>query len=137
MEPNEHLRYLGCLKLLADCYLHLSKTEASKELRESILIALNDAVDNNAIVYHKTLNRIEIALPQRAAIESIPLKPKSRIISNKVRCKLCNDIIESRHTHDFNTCKCGNISVDGGKYYLRRVGCSNYEELSEYYETDS
>lgn len=44
------------------------------------------------------------------------------IIKNSVKCLKCNDIIESVHRHDFVTCKCGNISVDGGKDYLRRVG---------------
>ena len=33
---------------------------------------------------------------------------------------LCEEEIESVHRHDFVTCKCGNVSVDGGKDYLRR-----------------
>jgi hypothetical protein len=53
---------------------------------------------------------------------------------NKVRCKLCNDIIESKSVHDFRTCKCGAVSVDGGKEYLRRCFQSEdiFEELSEF-----
>ena len=59
----------------------------------------------------------------------------SRIKSNKGRCKLCNDIIESSYTHDFVTCSCGAVSVDGGKSYLKRVGnLENFEELSEFHE---
>ncbi|WP_428842424.1 DUF7695 domain-containing protein [Lysinibacillus varians] len=27
------------------------------------------------------------------------------IILNKVRCKKCNDIIESKHNYDFRSCK--------------------------------
>lgn len=54
------------------------------------------------------------------------------IISNKARCKKCNDIIESRHRHDFVTCSCGALSVDGGKDYLKRCGkMEDCEELSE------
>lgn len=54
------------------------------------------------------------------------------IISNKARCKKCNDIIESRHRHDFVTCSCGALSVDGGKDYLKRCGdMKDCEELSE------
>jgi len=54
------------------------------------------------------------------------------IITNKVKCNVCNDIIESIHRHDFKWCKCGNIAVDGGKDYLRRVGnVREYTELSE------
>ncbi len=43
-----------------------------------------------------------------------------RIISNKVRCKKCGEIIESKNRHDFVTCKCGAVSVDGGHDYLKR-----------------
>lgn len=41
------------------------------------------------------------------------------ILSNKARCTLCGDIIESMHRHDFVKCSCGNAFVDGGKDYLR------------------
>ena len=44
------------------------------------------------------------------------------IISNSATCRKCKDFIFSRHRHDFVTCKCGAISVDGGQEYLRRVG---------------
>jgi len=42
-----------------------------------------------------------------------------RPLVNKVRCKKCDDIIESRSTYDFKTCKCGTISIDGGKEYQK------------------
>ena len=61
-----------------------------------------------------------------------------RVISNKALCNNCKDIIESKHGHDFVTCSCGNVSVDGGKNYLRRCykeeGC--YTDLSETYEEE-
>lgn len=44
------------------------------------------------------------------------------IISNSATCRKCKDFIFSRHVHDFVTCKCGAISVDGGQEYLKRVG---------------
>jgi hypothetical protein len=37
----------------------------------------------------------------------------------KAKCKLCEDVIESRHRHDFVECKCGEIFLDGGDDYLR------------------
>ena len=43
-----------------------------------------------------------------------------RIIKNQVKCLKCNDIIVSRHRHDFVTCTCGNVSVDGGQDYPKR-----------------
>ncbi|MDY5984720.1 MAG: hypothetical protein SPI94_04545 [Candidatus Onthovivens sp.] len=57
------------------------------------------------------------------------------IISNKIKCKFCGDVIESKHVHDFKTCSCGKCSVDGGHEYLRRCFDGNspeecYEDLS-------
>lgn len=40
----------------------------------------------------------------------------------KVMCLKCKDIIRSKHRHDYVTCKCGAISVDGGDDYLRING---------------
>jgi hypothetical protein len=58
------------------------------------------------------------------------------IKTNKIRCKHCEDVIESTYRHDYVSCKCGAVAVDGGKDYLRRtfMSCSpdfDYEELSE------
>lgn len=44
------------------------------------------------------------------------------IVQNAVTCLGCGDFIVSKHRHDFVTCTCGAISVDGGQAYLRRVG---------------
>lgn len=38
---------------------------------------------------------------------------------NRAKCKLCGDILESFHAHDFVTCKCGEISIDGGDNYFK------------------
>lgn len=57
-----------------------------------------------------------------------------KIIKNSIKCKHCDDIIISKHTHDFVTCKCGCCSVDGGNSYIRRCftnSTDDYEELSE------
>ena len=60
------------------------------------------------------------------------------IKSNKARCRLCGDVIESKHRHDWQSCSCGAIFVDGGREYLRR-GAKKFEdleELSEYEEVE-
>ena len=61
-----------------------------------------------------------------------------KIIRNRARCLLCGDIIESRNRHDFVTCSCGALSVDGGLCYIRRafVNADDYEELSEFEEEE-
>lgn len=48
---------------------------------------------------------------------------------NRVLCKLCLDIIESKHCHDYVTCSCEAVSVDGGKDYFKRTG--NPENMVE------
>ena len=47
-------------------------------------------------------------------------KMRMKIIRNAIRCNSCGDIIESTFRHDFKTCSCGRVSVDGGHDYLRR-----------------
>lgn len=61
----------------------------------------------------------------------------AQIKSNKAQCLKCMQIIESVHRHDFTSCTCGNIAVDGGKEYIRRVGDihgegTTWKELSEH-----
>lgn len=45
-----------------------------------------------------------------------------QILQNEAQCAKCGDIIWSAYHHDFKSCKCGAISVDGGMDYIRRVG---------------
>lgn len=40
-------------------------------------------------------------------------------MKNRAKCKLCSETIESFHRTDFVTCKCGEISVDGGDWYYK------------------
>lgn len=35
-------------------------------------------------------------------------------MKNRAKCKKCESVIESFHNLDYVTCKCGEISVDGG-----------------------
>ena len=36
-------------------------------------------------------------------------------MKNRAKCKLCKDVIESFHRHDYVSCSCGEISIDGGQ----------------------
>jgi hypothetical protein len=61
-----------------------------------------------------------------------------RILRNRARCTLCGDVVESRHRHDFRSCGCGAVAVDGGRAYLRRCGePANLEEMSEFAPEDN
>lgn len=52
------------------------------------------------------------------------------ILVNMIKCNNCKDEIFSRSVHDFNSCTCGRVSVDGGMEYLRRV-CENSADYTE------
>lgn len=57
------------------------------------------------------------------------------ILRNAAECARCGDVIESKHRHDFVTCKCGAISVDGGKAYLKRSARWDVADVIERSET--
>mgnify|MGYP000642776699 CR=1 FL=1 len=56
---------------------------------------------------------------------------RMHIVSNQITCNSCGDTIFSAHRHDMVSCSCGEVAVDGGNSYLRRVGNrSDYTEQS-------
>lgn len=60
------------------------------------------------------------------------------ITRNVIRCRHCGTVCESTHVHHYAPCRCGRVAADGGREYLRRRGHSDdFEELSEYEETES
>lgn len=62
-------------------------------------------------------------------------EPRYQIIRNAAKCKLCGGIAESKHRHDYVSCRCGAIAVDGGLDYLRRTGSEgNLIDLSESFQ---
>ena len=58
-------------------------------------------------------------------------------LSNKIQCKCCKDIIESKTCYDLKRCSCGKVAVDGGAEYMRIIGNKNdYIDLSTVNEKD-
>ena len=53
------------------------------------------------------------------------------ILSNKIQCRNCGDIIESFYTHDFKRCSCCRVFVDGGKEYGRRGFTYSHDDYIE------
>lgn len=54
-----------------------------------------------------------------------------RIIENSAKCLKCGDKIVSKHRHNYITCSCGNVSVDGGLDYCRR----SFKEMDTWIDT--
>lgn len=46
----------------------------------------------------------------------------STLLRSQICCLDCHDVIASLWRHDFNSCKCGAVSIDGGRDYLRVLG---------------
>ena len=38
------------------------------------------------------------------------MEKKEEIISNKIKCKKCGDIIESKSTNEYKRCSCGAVA---------------------------
>lgn len=54
-------------------------------------------------------------------------------LKNKIQCRKCKDIIESKFRHDFVTCSCGAVSTDGGNDYWRR-SAKDFSDIIEIHE---
>lgn len=56
------------------------------------------------------------------------------LVRNSAHCLVCDDEIVSTHRHDYVTCSCGRISVDGGLAYAKRVFAADarWEDTSVY-----
>lgn len=52
------------------------------------------------------------------------------IYINAAICKTCSWFVRSRNRHDFVSCRCGALSVDGGSHYCKRSGNPDaYEDV--------
>jgi antitoxin component of RelBE/YafQ-DinJ toxin-antitoxin module len=58
------------------------------------------------------------------------------IYTNAAICHCCGWFIRSKNRHDYVTCKCGAVSVDGGSWYAKRSfkDPSQYTNVIEYYD---
>jgi len=59
-----------------------------------------------------------------------------RILRNSAKCLECNEEVVSQHRHDYVKCSCGNITVDGGKDYLKR-SCRDMSKILDTSITES
>ena len=56
------------------------------------------------------------------------------IFINGAVCLKCGEFIRSKNRHDYRECKCGNLAVDGGSWYAKRMikgGDDSYVDVIE------
>jgi hypothetical protein len=51
------------------------------------------------------------------------------LLRSQLECPKCGDLISSIHVHDFQTCSCRALSIDGGRDYLRVSASDEVMEL--------
>lgn len=54
---------------------------------------------------------------------------------NRAKCNLCGDVITSTYRHDFVSCSCGEIFVDGGNDY-NRAGARDFSNFIAMYDDE-
>jgi hypothetical protein len=71
---------------------------------------------------------------RQAGVETLTVN-----LRNTVTCAACQETITSLTRHDFQTCKCGAISVDGGFDYVKRCAApgAQWEEWAGAWERDN
>jgi len=88
-------------------------------------LAINVAKEISTRVDYHVFTTIDMPLNQRRKINV------GDIWLNQAKCKKCGDIVTSNSLHDFKSCKCKAISVDGGSWYAKRCGnIADFEEMS-------
>lgn len=65
-----------------------------------------------------------LSMATRVLIKTYPWLKAGRygVPRNRLKCRKCGTVIWSQFRHDFTSCKCGAISVDGGYDYSSRTG---------------
>lgn len=56
--------------------------------------------------------------------------------SNSLGCPVCGDIIFSRARHDFHSCSCGAVSIDGGFSYTRVLWSPDIKDPPKTFELE-
>jgi hypothetical protein len=75
--------------------------------------------------------------PQGTSAEERKRVNVGDIFANQAKCLNCNEVVRSRNRHDYRSCSCGNLSVDGGSMYCKRScrdGWETIKEMSELYD---
>lgn len=106
-----------------------SRADLRAVVKDSPVVELGKVISWKGVEYKVTSNK-----PLKKPVKGFKA---TRIVAKPlywgavVLCKNCEDVVQSQHRHDFATCSCGNIAVDGGSDYCRMVGGGEYTIVDE------
>ena len=58
-------------------------------------------------------------------------------MKNTAACRVCGDVLVSRHRHDWVQCTCKRVFIDGGSDYVRRGLGPDVREGQVWYDLES
>lgn len=87
-----------------------------KEFYRIIMDYVSHLVDRNP----EDLHRINLYSAEDLKEQDID-RENVRILINAAECEECGEEVWSLRVHDFNSCKCGKVKVDGGLAYIKRT----------------
>lgn len=91
---------------------------------ETILAACQVMIDRYSVLGGKMWPETKAAIEANSVAVAERLRIDMNVgqwMENAAHCQSCNSVIRSTHRHDFRSCECGRLSVDGGTWYLRRL----------------
>jgi len=71
---------------------------------------------------NKGLNRLRKMIEEEVEPVMEFDREEDKLVVKAVECNKCGDVVYSRARHDFRSCSCGHVSVDGGFDYFKVVG---------------
>ena len=118
------------LGVYPDDFMEGEKFQQQGTLEHPIIYVCERCCKSFRISLRKTvvINTVGVEY-DKDSIKLCSQEPELLIVKNRARCKKCGTILESRSVHDFKTCSCGAMSVDGGHEYIRRLG--NPDDIEE------
>lgn len=113
--------------------LFISEMISGDDIGNDELTKIINGFNNLTVALEDVLFKLDN--PVELKEEDAPQEKKYKLIRNRLRCKKCGDIIESKYVHDFNWCSCESVFIDGGLDYARCGGdLENIEDMTEWEE---
>lgn len=97
------------------------KKKSTTVVKAVTLVGKKAGIDSQKSIHHPVTDYLDFTYPTMLPADRLKFDV-GNIYENKIQCKKCGWVIRSKNRHNFVTCKCGAVSVDGGSWYQRVIG---------------